>query len=481
MKLTYGITDKLFVWFFIIVLIFFGTILVFYIDLQHIVRISANIINKNNEISEASKKMIENLLSMEENEKKYHLLGKDDYLNYFNTARKDFEGQLQKIVQMEAMGMEISDTWKNLYESYLNISPNLRDLKKAPPSKTSWIPVNVINEWIEKIYIARAENEYEVYLETTELNRRSQTSARNGLIGIGISSMVGLLGIILMTYTTLRPFKELLRGIQSISQDRFSEPIRIRSKDEFGKLAGAFNEMSGRLKEEEQMRSDFVSMLSHEIRTPLTSIGESVNMIAEEVMGPVNDRQRKFLEIASSEIGRIGNLLNHLMQVSRLASSEIKIRPLAIVTSAFVSECIQGIASAAEAKRIKIETEIPPGIPNMMADPEHLKQVFINLLGNAVKFSPRKSEVNVRVEQDKAGTDLIISISDKGPGIQEEEQSLIFNKYYQARKIRGHMDGVGLGLYISKHIVEAHGGTLWVESKIGEGSTFSFSLPTARR
>ncbi|MCK5724865.1 MAG: HAMP domain-containing histidine kinase, partial [Gammaproteobacteria bacterium] len=219
---------------------------------------------------------------------------------------------------------------------------------------------------------------------------------------------------------------------------------------------------------------------SHEIRTPLTSIGESVNMIAEEVMGPVNDRQRKFLEIASSEIGRIGNLLNHLMQVSRLASSAIKIRPLSIGTSAFVSECIHGMAPAAEAKRIKIEAEIPPGIPNMMADPEHLKQVFINLLGNAVKFSPTKSKVKVRIEEDEAGTDLMFSISDKGPGIQEEEQSLIFNKYYQARKIRGHMDGVGLGLYISKHIVEAHGGSLWVESKIGQGSTFGFSLPIAR-
>ncbi len=479
MKLTYGITDKLFVWFFIIVLIFFGTILVFYIDLQKIVNISENIINKNNEISAASKKMIENLLSMEENEKKYRLLGKDDYLNYFDTARKDFEGQLKKIVQMEAKGMAISDNWKNLYESYLNISPRLTDLKKAQPSKIPWIPVNVINEWIEKIYIARAENEYDVYLATTELNRRGQASARNGLIGIGVSSMVGLLGIIFLAYTTLRPLRELLKGIRSISQDRFSEPIRIRSKDEFGELAGAFNEMSVRLKEEEQMRSDFVSMLSHEIRTPLTSIGESVNMIAEEVMGPVNDRQRKFLEIASSEIGRIGNLLNHLMQVSRLASSAIKIRPLSIGTSAFVSECIHGMAPAAEAKKIKIEAEIPPGIPNMMADPEHLKQVFINLLGNAVKFSPTKSKVKVRIEEDKAGTDLIFSISDKGPGIQEEEQSLIFNKYYQARRIRGHMDGVGLGLYISKHIVEAHGGTLWVESKIGQGSTFGFSLPIA--
>ena len=480
MKLIYGITDKLFVWFFIIVLIFFGTILFFYIDLQQIVRISANIANKNNEISSTSKKMIENLLSMEENEKKYRLLGKDDYLNSFASALKDFETQLTKILQMEANGMTVSNHWKDLYESYWKLSLKLEDLNKTKHSEISWIPENVINEWIERISIARAENEYEVYLATTELNRRGRSSARNGLVGLGISSLVGLLGIIFLAYTTLRPLGELLRAIRSISQERLSEPIRIRSKDEFGELAAAFNEMALRLKEEEQMRSDFISMLSHEIRTPLTSIGESVNMIVEDVMGPINDQQRKFLEIASSEIGRIGNLLNHLMQVSRLTSGAIKIRPRSVETSKFVSECIYGLTSAAKAKSIKIEREIPSGVPNVIGDPEHLQQVFVNLLGNAIKFSPARSRVKVSIEDD-GDTDLKFYVSDNGPGIQEEEQSLIFNKYYQARRIRGHMDGVGLGLHISKHIVEAHGGKLWVESKIGQGSTFGFTLPASGR
>jgi signal transduction histidine kinase len=246
-------------------------------------------------------------------------------------------------------------------------------------------------------------------------------------------------------------------------------------------LAGAFNEMALRLKEEEQMRSDFISMLSHEIRTPLTSIRESVNMIAEEVMGTINERQRKFLEIASSEIGRIGKLLNHLMQVSRLGAGAIKIRPLSVETSAFVSKCIDGLISSAEAKSIKIEREIPAAIPRVRGDPEHLQQVFVNLLGNAIKFSPRGSKVSVRIEANKRAPDIGFFVSDNGPGIQEEEQSLIFNKYYQARRVRSHMDGVGLGLHITKQIVEAHGGKLWVKSEIGKGSTFAFTLPAAGR
>jgi signal transduction histidine kinase len=481
MKPTYGMTDKLFVWFFIIVLIFFGTILLLYIDVQRIVKISASIVNKNNEISSTSKNMIENLLSMEENDKKYHLLGKEDYLNYFTSAQKEFQDNLVKILNMEAQGISVSDHWKDLFKSYRERTSKLGDLREMQASKEAWIPESLINEWIERITIARAENEYDAYLATLELNRRGRMSARNGLLGLGISSLVGLLGIIFLAYTTLRPLKELLRGIRSISQDRSSEPIRVRSQDEFGELAGAFNEMAMRLKQEEQMRSDFISMLSHEIRTPLTSIRESVNMIAEEVMGPINERQRKFLEIASSEIGRIGKLLNHLMQVSRLGSGAVKIRPLSIETSAFVFRCIDGLISSAEAKRIKLETEIPDTIPRVRGDPEHLQQVFVNLLGNAIKFSPPGSTVSVRIDADKRAPDIRFLVSDNGPGIQEEEQSLIFNKYYQARRVRSHMDGVGLGLHITKQIVEAHGGKLWVESEIGKGSTFAFTLPAARK
>ena len=124
-----------------------------------------------------------------------------------------------------------------------------------------------------------------------------------------------------------RPVRELRRGIKSLSRSGLTEPIRIYSNDEFGELAGAFNDMAARLIEEERMRSDFISMLSHEIRTPLTSIRESVNLIVEEVMGNINEKQRRFLEIASKEIERITTLLNHLMQISRLEAGAVEIHP----------------------------------------------------------------------------------------------------------------------------------------------------------
>ena len=469
------------IWFFIPVLIFYVTIILLYMDVQKIVHISEGIISKNAKISLISKKMIENLIRMEENDKKYHLLKKNDYFNYFVLAQKEFEDNFVEILELERSGMEIPREWRQLYKSYQDFSTTFENLRKNESSGSLWINEAVTNEWIQTISELRAKNEHDIALATMVLNSRSQKSARNVLVGLMLSSVVGLFVILFLAYSMIRPLRELLRGIRSVSQDRISKTVNIRSKDEFGELAGAFNDMTLRLREEERMRSDFISMLSHEIRTPLTSIRESVNMIIEEVMGTINSRQRKFLEIASIEIGRICNLLNHLMQVSRLESQTIEIVALPLDISSFITRCIHQLKPLADTKKISVEAQIAPDIPGMMGDLDLLQRVLINLLNNAIKFSDPGSRVVLRVVSNKNRTKLNFSVSDNGPGIPKEEQSLIFNKYYRARGVRDHMDGVGLGLNISKNIVEFHKGTIWVKSTVGHGSTFGFTLPASNK
>lgn len=479
MKLRFGIISKLLVWFFIPVTIFYVTIILLYMDVQKIVHISEGIISKNTRISLISKKMIENLICMEENDKKYHLLKKDDYFNYFVLAQKEFEGNFVEILELERSEMEIPREWRQLYKSYQDFSTTFENLRENESSDSLWIHEAVTNEWIQIISELRAKNEHDIALATMALNSRSQKSARNVLVGLVVSSVVGLIVILFLAYSMIRPLRELLRGIRSVSQDRISKTVNIRSKDEFGELAGAFNDMTLRLREEERMRSDFISMLSHEIRTPLTSIRESVNMIVEEVMGTINNRQRKFLEIASVEIGRMCNLLNHLMQVSRLESQTIEIIALPLDISSFITGCIHQLKPLADTKKISVEAQIAPDIPGITGDPEQLQRVLANLLNNAIKFSDPGSRVVLRVVSNKNHTKLDFSVSDNGPGIPKEEQSLIFNKYYRARGVRDHMDGVGLGLNISKNIVEFHKGTIWVKSTVGHGSTFGFTLPAS--
>lgn len=477
---SYGITGKLLIWFFAIVAIFYGTILMLYMNFQQVVHISEQIVSKNYAVSDYSKRMLENLLSMEENEKKYHLLRKEDYLQFFSAARKEFEASLIKILAIGDQSKPLSPNWQEVFDAYRqHATPTDPPDEKDASLEDIWIPEKTINEWIEKISAARMENQAEVENATRELNRRGVQSVHNALIGLGISSVVGLLGVVFLAYSMIRPLKELMRGIRSISKARQSEPLKIHSKDELGELASAFNEMADRLKQEEQLRSDFISMLSHEIRTPLTSIRESVNMIEEEVMGPINNRQRKFLEIAGSEIGRICDLLNHLMQASRLEPGALKLNHESVDTFTLVANCIESLNPTAEAKNVHIVSEISPETPDISGDPQYLQQVFLNLIGNAIKFSDPQTKIWVRAGSLDKRNRLTLSVIDNGPGILEEDQSKLFNKFYRGASVRNHLDGVGLGLSITKNIIEAHGGTIWVESQVGKGSTFSFTLPAA--
>ena len=425
--------------------------------------------------------MFELLLSMEENGKKYRLLKKRDYATYFREAQQAFEVSLQNIIALESRGQTLSHQWHDVNQAYQQYaqSANPDQSGDNPAASVVWIPDNTINEWLEHITAARKENQLEVEEATRELNRQGRGSVHNALIGLGISSVVGLFGVVYLAYSMIGPLKDLMRGIRSVSQDRYSDPVTIHSKDEFGELATAFNEMAERLRQEERLRSDFISMLSHEIRTPLTSIRESVNMVGEEVMGPITDRQRRFLEIAGGEIGRICDLLNHLMQASRLEPGALKLHYDPVDSYSLVNACIESLKPSAEQKEIDVRSQISPDTPDVLADAQYLQQVFLNLIGNAIKFSDPQTQVCVKVDATSKDHQLIFRIEDNGPGILEEDQAKLFNKFYRSPSVRDHQDGVGLGLSITKNIVEAHNGQIWVESMVGKGSAFSFTIPLA--
>lgn len=480
MKIKFGIMLKLFFWYVPPLAIFLGTVIILFVQIQQIMKISEGIVNRNYKISSASKKMIDSLLWMEENESKYDLLKKEDYKEYFVSAQKEFEGNLHEILRLGPDSSAAGDPWRELYRSYeAQFSGNQVEGPQDEAARTPWIPEPVINEWIQRIQDARAANEQAIETEMRTLNLRGRMAVQWGVVGLGATILVVLLGSVLLAHSMNRPLRELRRGIRAVSGAGLIEPIRVLSRDEFGELAGAFNDMAVRLKEEERMRSDFISMLSHEIRTPLTSIRESVNLIAEEVMGPVNDRQKRFLDIASGEIVRISDLLNHLLLVSRLEAGVVKIRPVPLDPLDFVTGGIHRVTPVAEAKNIRIHSEMRPDLPWVMGDRDNLQQVLLNLLGNAIKFSPSGSEVIVRVEtvRDTGPLCVKFSVTDRGPGIPDDELPKVFHKYYRTTAMRDQVDGVGLGLSISKHIVEAHGGTVWVSSEEGRGSTFGFTLP----
>ncbi|GAB6035758.1 hypothetical protein JCM15519_03170 [Fundidesulfovibrio butyratiphilus] len=472
-----GILFKLiFVFAFIMAIIYYTTSNIF--DYQRgIVNISREVVKVRFEVMSISQSMVDSLLAMEENQKKFGVLGQENYKRYFVAAFKEYRRSLSSIQWFRYEGSQV---WSDLADEFKQTFPNQEAMADTPPGSPPWVPQEKLNAWLETIFKAKQDNERFIESSMRELHAWSEAAVRAGFIGLGVTLAVALIGSFYLTYSIVRPLRELRLGIRAFTLDGKLEPVRVISRDELGELAQTFNEMTARLKEEEKMRADFIDMLSHEIRTPLTSIRESVNLMREQVLGEVNDRQKRFLDIASSELERISRLLSRLMQVSSMSSRFMTLSFKPVDPTHLLHETVDKASPAAEAKHIALTTHVAPEIPSVMADTEHLRQALLNLIGNAVKFSEPGQSVDVSLQLADGGNQLLFSIVDSGPGIEENEQPLVFNKYYRGESMKKSVDGIGLGLSIAKNIVEAHGGKIWLSSRAGRGSTFFFTIPITR-
>ncbi|MCM0755990.1 HAMP domain-containing histidine kinase [Desulfovibrio aminophilus] len=461
-----SITTKLLLWCLALIVIFYATTTFLLLRIRDIVDVSGSVATAHHEIDSATQRMIRTLLSLEENRKRYEILKKDDYIQYMINDLAGFKETLDRVLERYP---EYRERWKPLTEEFSII------LSTDSGPESLVLPDKTVNSWITLLAESRQANQAETETQLHELNQAGRDAARMGFFGLMASITAGLAGSVLIAYRLNRSLSEVRRGIRDLAQGGEMKPVRVLSSDELGELARAFNSMTARLRQEEQMRSDFISMLSHEIRTPLTSIRESVELVADGVFGDLNERQLHFLEISKKEIQRLTSLLTRLMTVSSMEANDLKLRPEPLDAEIFTRSVIERIQPAATAKSIHITLRMPPAPCRALADFEHTQQVLLNLLGNAVKFSPTGSRITVSVE---ARDDRVVfCVRDEGRGIPEAEQAYVFRKYYREPSVRASVDGVGLGLSIAKRIVDAHGGEMWLTSEEGKGSCFCFSLP----
>ena len=463
-----GITAKLLLWCLVLVAIFYATTSVLFLRIQNLVEVSSAIVNVNYDLDKSAQRMIQQLLSLEENRKRFEILQKDSYMESFLADLQDFGRTLTSVL---ARHPEYRKPWAELTKEYTIV------LSRSGDAETKALPDKTISRWLDILSDTRQSNQEEMEARLNELAAKSQAAERLGFIGLVASITIGVLGSVFIAFRLNLSLSEIRRGIRELGRGEPVHPVNVTSKDELGDLAQAFNSMTGRLQEEERMRQDFIAMLSHEIRTPLTSIRESVDLVADGVFGEVSEKQRQFLDISRQEALRLTNLLERLMKVSSLEAQRLSLVTAPLDASALALGAVERIKATALAKNISLKTELPEQFTFVEADQEHVSQVLGNLLGNAVKFSPPGSVVRLSVTPEPAGNSVIFCVVDEGPGIAPEEHQRIFLKYYREPSVRGSVDGLGLGLSIARGIVEAHGGTMWLNSAPGNGSSFCFSLP----
>lgn len=228
------------------------------------------------------------------------------------------------------------------------------------------------------------------------------------------------------------------------------------------------------LDEANRLKGELLSILAHEMRTPLTSIkGYSTALLLQEASFDP-ESQREFLEIIDEECNTLESLVHDLLESSIIDAGLLKLEPQPIILPKLSEETIDEIAHRTEDHRFMVD--FPEHFPIVDADPDRIRQVLRNLLDNAVKYSPDGGLVITRGEYNE--DEVVVSVADQGVGISPEHLNRLFDKFFRVDSGRGHhVVGSGLGLPISRTIVEAHGGRIWAESKIGQGSTFHFTLP----
>jgi signal transduction histidine kinase len=284
-----------------------------------------------------------------------------------------------------------------------------------------------------------------------------------------------------LTRSISRPVTALEEGMRAVADGELGHQLAYRTdrRDEFGRLAISFGEMSRQLAELDKLKAEYASIASHELKTPINVILGYIQLMDEGIYGPLNEKQRQVNATITAQARTLARLASQLLDVSRFEAGGGRIEPRHIHLPALLDELERTFHVLAVQRDITLRIMQQPGLPDdVFWDPERINEVTGNLLSNAFKFTPAGGTVELTARPSDGS--VLIQVRDTGAGIPTEQLPHVFEKFYQAdNQGAASAKGTGLGLAIAKEIVEAHKGTIRCESTIGVGTVFTLTLPTS--
>ncbi|MBI4639517.1 MAG: HAMP domain-containing histidine kinase [Candidatus Tectomicrobia bacterium] len=451
-------------------------------QLNRLTSLSGDILATDSACIEEEKRLLKIFLDQIRSAEKYLLLQDKVYYSHFTQGNNDFNGSLAKITTMIATPQErgLAEQIRDLYSSYAS------GLTTALSRKSSWNKEKTeISDGITGRISELIRLREEMIARKIEAARDQSASAAGVM---GWLTLGGISVAVLLAYFHARsvsqPLKKLAQELRWVGRGEFRRSLNIRAPKEVNELAQAFNWMAERLAELDQMKADFVAHVSHELRTPLTGIQGGTDLLLEKIPGPLTTSQQEILEIVKSHSERLFHSISSILDLSKMEGGMMEYVKVPSDLAALIDRSVKTVRLIAQKKRIQMEAICNPSLPFISLDEERIQQVLDNLLNNAVKFTPEggaiKISASLKGDENGQGSLVEVRVSDTGVGIPEEEREKIFDKFYQSPYHRREsQQGTGLGLAIARHIVEAHGGRMWVESHVGEGATFVFTLPVS--
>jgi signal transduction histidine kinase len=451
-------------------------------QLRRIQEITRSVLERDRRILDLGEKLSDALLSQVRYERKFFITKDKALYDQFLLFQKDFERLLDQAAPIaDSRGKILLQNIREDYRRYLDlVGEEVRMLgsrKTYSDVRYRQEKASAVDGIMQDLEKLKARGQQRSEGKLTGL-AAAGADAHQIAVAIAAISLVLVVAIsLLITRSVTKPLSALKERTSQIARGEFDGKLEFSSPPEIAELAKAFNLMCDRLKDLDNMKSDFFSTMSHELRTPLTSIREGIGLLLEGVGGTVTEKQGRLLRILAEESERLISLVNSLLDLSKMESGMMTYNLEPASLESVIDRAVTEIGPLADAKRIRVEAKIGQEMPLVKMDPDRILQALRNLVGNAVKFTPAGGHVTLSAEQ-KNGS-VRVAVSDTGPGIVPEDLSLIFDKYRQGSSKSSYMlRGTGLGLAIVKHIITSHGGQVWVESEAGEGSSFIFVLPS---
>jgi signal transduction histidine kinase len=320
--------------------------------------------------------------------------------------------------------------------------------------------------------------------QTVEALRAEVSAAqRTSAIGLGGVLVLALLIAIWLARSIGKPVAELDQGMRAVAEGQFDYRLDLHGngRDEFGRLARSFRSMATQLTELDRLRAEFLSVASHELRTPINVIQGYIALLDEDTYGPLTPAQRDVLKTLEAQTESLGRLVGQLLDVGRYEAGGGKLDIHAVDLGRFIQRLDETFRVLALQKAVDFTIERGVRLPTrVLWDEDRINEVLGNLLSNAFKFTERGGCVTLAIHSE--GDHVHMQVRDTGAGIPASQLPFIFDKFYQAdNQNRTTLKGVGLGLAIAKGIVTAHGGSIGVESTVGQGTTFKIHLPIRAR
>ncbi|MFQ5700469.1 MAG: ATP-binding protein [Acidobacteriota bacterium] len=394
-----------------------------------------------------------------------------EYLQQFQKVRRQFDTELRQIEQLDSKGpqevhFELERAMARLYAVQMRRGEDPERLTEAEKNAAR----NLAS--LQEYYTER------VRRRIADVAGIGNFAARFTLSALVASLILSSIVWIVILLSLGRPLRELVAGTERVARGRFDEPIPVRGRDELGLLSEAFNRMAASLSELDRMKAEFVATASHELKTPLTCIKGFASLLRSGSRGPLTGEQDMILTHLEEQVDQMADFVSQLLDLSRLRAGRVTMNFRALRTASFFSSVARGFEGVAHRKGIKYEVHIGPDLPERIwADPDRLREVVNNLLGNALKFTDPGGQVGLTVEAESGW--IRVTVLDTGRGIPQEDLPFIFERYYRVSKDDGDQQrqGAGLGLAISRGIVEKHGGRIWVENREEAGTRFIFRIP----